>query len=271
MLNIPELERRWLRYKIKSLTPYAIAGISIIVIATYVFFNSQNEKVILKTSTSQKQSTHALKQNLHVEKNTTIQKTQEVSHTTSLQPKQPVIKQKEVETITPLTAKVEKSKTILRPSMNFLHNIDKPSNITDRDDIAEQEPINQEEVKEVAEDIMTPQAKITSSHILIKRRDTNDDIKEIVKRFKKNNNPALSLFIAKKYYEMGDYKKAYNYALITNNINSDIEESWIVFSKSLVKMGKRDIAIKTLKKYINYSQSNTAQILLNEIQSGKFK
>jgi tetratricopeptide (TPR) repeat protein len=86
-----------------------------------------------------------------------------------------------------------------------------------------------------------------------------------------NNNPALSLFVAKKYYELGDYAQAYNYALITNQINRDIEASWIIFTKSLVKLNKRDQAIQTLKDYIESSSSNTARILLEEIQSGKFK
>jgi two-component SAPR family response regulator len=93
----------------------------------------------------------------------------------------------------------------------------------------------------------------------------------IIKRFKKNNSPALSLFIAKKYYEAEDYHNAYNYALITNNINREIESSWIIFSKSLVKLGKKELAIKTLQEYTGQSKSRSAKILLDEIQTGKFK
>jgi len=107
--------------------------------------------------------------------------------------------------------------------------------------------------------------------LLITHQNTYNDIAEIIKRFKKNNNPALSLFVAKKYYELGNYRQAYNYALMTNEINKDIEISWIIFTKSLVKLGKKRDAIKTLKEYIQQSHSNSAQILLDEIQSGKFK
>ena len=107
--------------------------------------------------------------------------------------------------------------------------------------------------------------------ITIERRDSQNDIKEIIGRFKKNNNPALSLFVAKKYYELGNYEQAYNYALITNGINNDIEESWLVFAKSLVKLNRKEMAIKTLKEYIKYSHSGNARILLNDIESGKFK
>ena len=110
-----------------------------------------------------------------------------------------------------------------------------------------------------------------SKKISIKRQNTQDDIHDIIKRFKNNNNPALSLFVAKKYYELGNYHQAYNYSLITNKINKEIKVSWIIFAKSLVKLGKRDKAISILKKYIQQSNSSSAQILLDEIRTGKFQ
>ena len=121
----------------------------------------------------------------------------------------------------------------------------------------------------VEETIHIPEEEV--KRVTINRRNVADDIKHIIKRFKKNNNPALSLFVAKKYYELGDYHKAYNYALITNQINRDIEASWIVFSKSLVKLNEKRDGNKNIKEYISNSHSSTAQILLDEIISGKFK
>ena len=81
----------------------------------------------------------------------------------------------------------------------------------------------------------------------------------------------IFILIAKKYYELGEYHKAYNYALITNQIDRDIEASWIIFAKSLVKLKQKDMAIKTLKQYLESSHSSSAKILLDEILSGKFK
>jgi tetratricopeptide (TPR) repeat protein len=117
----------------------------------------------------------------------------------------------------------------------------------------------------------TESTQPTSKKISIKRQNTQDDIHDIIKRFKNNNNPALSLFVAKKYYELGNYHQAYNYSLITNKINKEIKVSWIIFAKSLVKLGKRDKAISILKKYIQQSNSSSAQILLDEIRTGKFQ
>ena len=130
-----------------------------------------------------------------------------------------------------------------------------------------------EEVQEldIEENTQVEIVEEESKKISIQRRDTSDDIRHIIKRFKKNNNPALSLFIAKKYYELGEYHKAYNYALITNEIDRDIDASWIVFAKSLVKLNQKEMAIKTLKQYIESTHSSSAKILLDEIVSGKFK
>ena len=106
----------------------------------------------------------------------------------------------------------------------------------------------------------------------IKRKtDKQSDIQHVIARFKKSNSPALSLFIAKSYYEQGDYNQAYNYALVTNQIDNNIEASWIVFAKSLVKMGQKEKAISTLKEYIKHSKSNNAKTLLDEIVLGNMR
>ena len=129
----------------------------------------------------------------------------------------------------------------------------------------------EEEIVEVEE----PQSPVyeheVSKKIDIERKNDSDDIQGVIKRFNKNNNPALSLFVAKKYYEMGDYHNAYNYALITNNINAEIESSWLIFAKSLVKLGKKEMAARTLQEYIEGSNSKSARRLLDDILNGKFK
>ncbi|PNX50089.1 MAG: hypothetical protein BV458_13825, partial [Thermoplasmata archaeon M9B2D] len=100
---------------------------------------------------------------------------------------------------------------------------------------------------------------------------SEDELNSVIKRFNNQNNPALSLFIAKTYYDRGNYKEAYNYALVTNNLNPSIEDSVLIFARSLVKLGKKEDAITTLEAYINNTGSINAKILLNEIQKGKFK
>ena len=279
MLNTRELEKKWLAYKIKSYIPHAIIISAILTIAIFV-------NMIKEAKTTQEKEIVAIINATDVKKDK-IEVKQVPEQISTPKPKK-------IEVIEEYVAKQEQT-TIeryeelkLKPSLSFMKKI-QSSNF----------PYYQEEVgskktnakktnkqKEKTLDIAileTPTVEssaltkinndeeLTDNRIVIDRHNAKDDINTIIKRFKKNNNPALSLFIAKKYYELGDYHNSYNYALITNQINNSIEDSWIVFSKSLVKLDKKDMAIKTLKDYIKDSYSNNAKILLDDIQSGKFK
>ncbi|QHG92115.1 hypothetical protein CVO_03035 [Sulfurimonas sp. CVO] len=178
----------------------------------------------------------------------------------------------------------KQEKVMLSPSLKFIDNIKAEKetyskNISNNIDtkkeikkVSEEKktalPVEEPAVEEVKESLQNVNQK---SSISITRNDDEKDIQDVIKRFNINHNPALSLFVAKKYYQLGDYEQAYNYALATNELNNNIEASWIIFSKSLVKLDKKDMAIDTLRKYINYSNSSQAKQLLDEILSGKFK
>ena len=256
MLNIYELERRWLRYKIKSFLPYIILVISIIVISISIFF--------LIPKTLQKNKTKTI-----VEKAKPM-----LVKKKPLKQKKAKIELKQVEkkaTVIPNIQREKKSnKVTLSPSLGFMKKMQTDVQPYYKNETSQ--PIVEEKKSETVVDQKVIVKKETPTNkLLITHKNTHHDIAEIIKRFKKNNNPALSLFIAKKYYELGNYRESYNYALMTNEINNDIEISWIIFTKSLVKLGKKRAAIKTLKEYIQQSHSNNAQILLDEILSGKFK
>ena len=107
--------------------------------------------------------------------------------------------------------------------------------------------------------------------MLIRRENDMKDIQDVIKRFKKNKNPALSLFVAKRYYRIGSYQEAYNYALMTNELDSNIEDSWLIFAKSLYKLDQKEMAIKTLKTYYDDSGSVKAKITLDQMKKGTLK
>lgn len=278
MLNIHELESRHRKYKLKSYIPYTIVFVTLFIIVLFFYF------FINKTQDLKKVSTVSIKQEKKYDA------TQEKNIIAAIENNTTTLKE-EKQTVVTIKEIVKKEPASISPSMNFMKSIksDKKSHYEDNseeikvvkpeikkslkqvtqtvvnDSIVEvtpiQEPIEIKEVKKV-EDTAAKKIHITK---------TDQDIQHVIKRFKKNNNPALSLFIAKNYYNIGEYHKAYNYALITNELNNNIEGSWIVFAKSLVKLNEREMAIKTLKKYVNSSHSSQAKILLDEILSGKFK
>lgn len=292
MLNVNDLELRHKKYKRKYYAPLftIIASTAIIAASiTWFFIYNQKDTVIVENKivkepiVAQKIEAEPV---IIVEKNESVQESadKESTHVAT----ETVAKEETM-------AEEKQEKVVLAPSLGFMSKFESKSQ-------SYSEPIK--EIK----DTPVPQEKTETKHselkiepkienkrtepniepkkeeieevtlsidkrspINIARNNEMEDIAHVIKRFNVNHNPALSLFVAKKYYQLGDYEQAYNYALITNDINNNIEESWLIFSKSLVKINKKEMAIETLKKYISHSQSSQARQLLDEIQAGKFK
>jgi len=264
MLNIRDLEKRWFKHKLKSYSPYLIIILSLciffIVIFTFIDFKKEYERIFETYITKVKTLIPAKEEKVE-EKVTLVSTPMEKSF------EQKVMNAENSLKLSPSLGFLYKLQHSTLPHQNHKQSIKKKTqtiqNIPNEEIIEEVQNLQVDNALELKEEEIK---KVT-----IKRRNITEDIQHIIKRFKKNNNPTLSLFIAKKYYEIGDYHKAYNYAFITNQINRNIEDSWIVFSKSLVKLNKKEMAVNTLKEYIANSHSSSAQILLDEITSGKFK
>ncbi|MCW8838032.1 MAG: CDC27 family protein [Thiovulaceae bacterium] len=256
MHNIHELEQRWFKYKVKLLLPYIIViTFSIILVITLIFITDSQYKYNSINSNDQDKIIN--KPIADVEPKKEI--------------KQTIVKKSE-EKIIVNEKDTQAAKLTLSPSLDFMKKLKTDSvNSYDNTDVYVSEKFIEEKPKTTKVIKNIKPKKVTSKKINISTRETQNDIQQVIKRFKKNNNPALSLFVAKKYYKLGDYEKAYNFALITNEINNEIEQSWIIFAKSLVKLKKKDLAIRTLTKYIRHSHSGNAKVLLDDIKSGKFK
>ena len=93
--------------------------------------------------------------------------------------------------------------------------------------------------------------------------------KDVAKRFYQSHDTDDSLFLAKSYYTKGNYKKAEYWALQTNKIDGNIEESWLIFAKAKVKRGNKNEAVRILTTYIKRSNSVQAESLLKKIKKGK--
>lgn len=257
MLDIKKLERRWLKYKLKSYAPYLIITLLLLLslIAFFIWFN--------------------------VDKNTQ----KPITKGTITKPSQPLAS-------TVSTSINDENATMLEPSMDFVQSFQNTS-------ISEETPTVPITVKNKPLQTVTSIAPVpktlsmpeltpptgtppsaTSSSMKPKHQEVlsinrnNEmklDINELQRRFKETSNANLGLFISRYYYDHGNYEEAYNYALKTNNINNRIDESWIIFSKSLIKLGRVDQAKKTLQLYIQQSNSESAQGLLDAIERGNFK
>lgn len=254
MLDIKRLERRWLKYKIKSFLPHFIALFAVlsVLIGISVWFNTEKSADHNRTDT---------------EKN--------------------IVSLTKVPLPTPIS---DHNKTVLEPSMEFVQTFQdqyiapEPESKTPPAEVpapAVNKPVRPAPVPpktlHMPEYTPPPAVPVVSRTVTndkslsINRNESKLDIEDLQRRFKETSNANLGLFIARYYYDHGDYNEAYNYALKTNNVNNRIDESWILFSKSLVKLGKTDQAKKTLQLYISQSNSDAARGLLDAIEKGNFK
>lgn len=294
MIDIYELEERYRKYKLKKKLPYIIITVALFFIASllYFLFNyTQKQQEKEKDFISKEMPHDKLEVNATTvaDTNITIDVEEKIKNNPLVESNQTQHQEEQ---------KAQKVKLILTPSISFIKDTHSDIPILYETKVAKQltkeqivnisEPIEEKIVIEqpqqpniknepkqplqpsltTSQPIIEPEQK---GSISIAKKNEISDIEDVIKRFKTNNNPALSLFVAKKYYQMGEYEKSYDYALITNNLNNTIEESWLIFAKSLVKLDKKDKAVETLQKYINHSHSQAAKQLLEEIASGKFK
>jgi hypothetical protein len=307
MLNVHELERAWLRYKIKLLLPRIAAALVAIAEAAVLMLNWSH--------LSEKQESAAdiqSSQNHSAGEAAAAHANEGPASISSLARELPAANTVQQQSAPAPAADISSQKqtgrvvAVMKPSMDFMRDIEKDSlsyqtqeqvekpspkphaaaankvyEPTDLPQAAAADktesvlpekntvalPVSVESVPEEKAVVSVPK----KSTISIVAKQDDEDLKDVIRRFKKNKNPALGLFIAKRYYETNRYKKAYNYALITNDIDSKIEDSWLIFAKSLVKLDQKEMAVKALTSYVDESGSTRAKMLLEEITKGEFR
>jgi len=195
----------------------------------------------------------------------------------------PILKQEIQELNTTKASSITEVSLILEPSMQFIQllpssttiiPLSAPSNIIAKVVIPPKSisPITTSQLKPSMPLVpLVVQPSSLKKPSTINRDTVTFDIHEIEDRFQNNSNPHLGLYIARYHYDHGNYSEAYNYALKTNAINNTIEESWLIFAKSMVKLGKSDQAKKTLQLYISQSNSDSARSLLESLEKGESK
>ncbi|MDP2076503.1 MAG: hypothetical protein Q8N01_10900 [Sulfuricurvum sp.] len=243
MLDVSKLEKRWLKYKIKKILPYGLLLTAIvtlgILIPSYLFDNP-----VTVSPASQKKERMQAKPALAI---ATVNNEEAMI----LEPSMNFI-----ESMTPAsipTAEATANPPVISNKSRLIPNV-----------IPAISPIVQE--PKIQPPVMPKvQPVVKGKSTSITRDDAAFDIHELEERFKNNSNPNLGLYIARYHYDHGNYTESYNYALKTNAISSTMEESWLIFAKSLVKLGKEDQAKKTLQLYISNSNSQSAKNYLDTL------
>jgi len=92
-----------------------------------------------------------------------------------------------------------------------------------------------------------------------------DIYKRLIVKFKRTNDFKIALKLSRLYYMKKKYKKSLKWAMIANELNDKDDGSWILFAKSKIKLGDKNIAKKALLTYSKVYYSKSVQELLNRI------
>lgn len=246
MYDIKALEKQWKQYSKNKKKPYYVAFAAIVVIVIFV-------------------STYMLKQDIF-------------SHSSSIVPTVMVESSNDEKSVVlldgPIAIVQEKEKIeSIKPKVKValdspmvedvptLPIVDAIPVLDEKPKIAKQKPKMVIAKKEAV--IKKPRKKM---HLNIVESSSVSAYKDVERRFYQSHDTDDSLFLAKSYFRKGNYKKSEFWALQTNKVNSNIEESWIIFAKSKVKLGRRNEAIRILTNYVKRSHSSAANNLLNRLK-----
>jgi len=275
MYDIKLLEKEWKRYKIKQTLPWFGFLFLLSLISLYIFNREYIFNEITKFIPKDKNKTEVIKvaitepitEEIQITKKTVEIKTREV------------VKSKEINCSTPKeNIKVdEQEKDIVVNDKEYNEEIDK-----EIDEINTEKPKmsiefikDDEAIKDNTENI--PHRRKYLNIIVTDKDGLNEDSSKIFDtlsivedRYNKNNNYQDALYLAEGYYQQGEYGISQKWSLISNNLNSNSEESWLIFAKSKAKLGEYKVAEDILEAYLKENSSKKAEKLLKMMQLGKF-
>jgi len=232
MLDVRDLEDRWKKYNRKRKKPIVIILIllSILIFGLLFFKNGDIPKYISKV----------FSYNIFFKDNI-VEKSQEINNTT-----------------------IKKSIYLLDQYIIDLESKqeDKDNINLDNKSVDTLSPLDEDEVF-IEKEILKPIIKKKNVNII--KVSTNSAYKDVEKRFRRSHNINDSIFLANMYYKKQNYKKAIYWSMQTNKLDKNIEESWLIFVKSKVRLGHKNEAIRVLKAYIKRSNSYEAKKLLKKL------
>ena len=261
MYDMQELEKKWRKYRrnkikkpiiIGTLSTIILVGIGIVATTYYTSSNNRQEVVINKKSNTV-QASKVNKPAIVITKVDANGNSNPTPVATSTQNGNALLNVKQSTNNNVEDNGIDLSKaTIIKPNVP-----DDEIRVIGFDDKKEKNSIKKE-----YSDILVP--KKTTEDI-----EAREEVADLEEKFKETQDPNDSLAIARYYYKKGNYKKAETWAVNTNNIDGDLEDSWLIFAKSRAKQGFRTDAIKVLQTFYDESNSIKAKKLLDKLRRGE--
>ena len=242
MHNINILEQKLIKYKTKKYTIY-----SLLLIGFFgLFFASKF--YLHKMKENDKISDNKQKLKLVINANLDI-----------FEPSLTVIKAKEI-TQNNLASNVkQQGEQIVAQIKNMNSTISSSSIQNSNNEIKQYNNINNNETYE--------QTPIVKQKVKLTQESNVATLIDIMKRFNESHDPNDSLFLAISYYEKKEYNKSLFWAIETNKITEEIEDSWIIMAKSKFYLGDKNEATRILRAYASKTGSKEALNIINEFEN----
>lgn len=240
MYDVNALEKKWKKYKNRQRLPWIGLAILVTVILISVIFR---EKFITMVSDKNKSGTHMV--NVNKSAHITKESKNQINGNRQLAAKS--------------TNDAESNQSAARKNKQPMMTIE----------VSESGSIAEKEHKRKYIDIEVTDRETVKSQKSLKPK-KHRSIQSAEKHFAQSGSYYDALYLARSYYKKGQYRKAQKWALITNDLNSHVEESWLIFAKSKAKLGQKREAMEILAVYSRKTNSGKAQKLLNQMRQGKF-
>lgn len=242
MYDIERLENEWKKYRKKKLKPWLIGILVSILLSGILTLIFVNDKIDL----------NAVKHYFQTSKD----------HISYEDPSDMVQKNKSGVLVNKALDKLETKENIINDSMITVTQkpVKKPMNILV--DI----PVLDETGGLVSGDNDQDKPKVALDIVESSSVTAYEDVE---KRFIHTRDIDDALFLARSYYKKGDYKKSEYWALETNKLDENSEESLLIFVKSKVKLGLKNEAIAILTDYIKMTDSQEGKKVLYQIENNK--
>ena len=95
-----------------------------------------------------------------------------------------------------------------------------------------------------------------------------DTISYLKDKYYSTSNIVFALMLAEEYYYEKKYTEALKWALTANDIDSQNTKSWYWFAKAKVKLNKKEDATRALNAYLSNNSSKRLSTLLHKIELG---
>jgi len=259
MHKYEELER--LYYK-KKYTKYFFIFFSIVLLSLLIFFLTQNSDKNIQQKSSKVNKVNIEKKEINKtkeiikEKNNSKKEIKKVKEVKQIKPELKQIKEVNKTKLNDKKIKQEVKKLVLYPIFPELNE--------NKDKKEDKKEIKQQKSPKIEVNNIKKEEKKVALKIVVKSVKTTTDLIHI---FEKSPTYDNAIKIAKIYFERKNYQKAVEWSKKANKIEPEKYESWYIFAKSLIKLGKVNKAKKVLIAYLNtYGPDKNIEKLLRSIK-----